>query len=113
MLSLVAVDECVSQATVAGFGTVNQENVFKVGGAVVAALLLPPPLCVDVSVVHGQVCDQPHPFVIKDVLSGLTTAPDLCKSLDLCNSLWMDGMLLLFRFRFLCCFARHCFVVLA
>jgi replication factor C subunit 2/4 len=54
------------QATVAGFGVVNQANVFKV-------------------------CDSPHPVVIKEILSSCTTTPDLQKALDLCNSLWMDG----------------------
>lgn len=54
------------QATVAGFGVVNQPNVFKV-------------------------CDQPHPLVVKEILLACSSAPDLPKALDMCGSLWMDG----------------------
>ncbi|KAK6198466.1 P-loop containing nucleoside triphosphate hydrolase protein [Scheffersomyces amazonensis] len=54
------------QSTVAGFGFVNDINVFKI-------------------------VDQPHPLVIQKILSSCTTDKNIDQAIELLDSLWIKG----------------------
>jgi replication factor C subunit 2/4 len=58
------------QATFSGFRFVNQENVFKVNTQLVPFCMFN--ICsVDSSTVLSQVCDQPHPLHIKNMVKNV------------------------------------------
>ena len=87
-----------AQATHAGFGLISSENVFRVRDAAPPPLCRPPG-CVVVwpssdgppcTTCHPQVCDQPHPLLIKKALHACMEA-DFQAANSIVEGLWAHG----------------------